>query len=67
MRPPPEVFGETDEFQENFQEENMVDQIEKLYEKANEATDGFTWRSYAPEVDELDRLIENIPQEVWLQ
>ena len=23
MRPPPEVFGETDEFQENFQEENM--------------------------------------------
>ena len=23
MRPPPEVFGETDDFQENFQEENM--------------------------------------------
>lgn len=45
----------------------MVDQIEKLYEKANEATDGFTWRSYAPELDELDKLIENIPQEVWLQ
>ena len=45
----------------------MVDQIEKLYEKANEATNGFTWRSYAPELDELDKLIENIPQEVWLQ
>ncbi len=45
----------------------MVDQIEKLYEKANEATDGFMWRNYAPELDELDKLIENIPQEVWLQ
>ena len=45
----------------------MVDQIEKQYEKANESTDGFKWWSHTPEVNDLDRLIENMPQEVWLQ
>ena len=46
----------------------MVDQIEKQYEKANESTNGFKWwNRHTPEVNDLDRLIENMPQEVWLQ
>ncbi len=44
----------------------MVKQIEELYEKANEETEGFKW-IYGKSLDEFERLIRNMPQEAWIQ
>lgn len=45
----------------------MVRQIEELYDKADGDTDGFeyTWKSDA--YRDLDRILDNMPQEAWIQ
>lgn len=46
----------------------MIRQIEELYEKADKETEGFKWNSVRKlALAELDKLIENMPQEVWIQ
>lgn len=46
----------------------MVQQIEELYEKANEETNGFQ-RNFGTKsaLDDLNTLLENMPQEAWIQ
>lgn len=45
----------------------MVKQIEELYEKANEETSGFKRTYHRNALDKFDRLINNMPQEAWIQ
>lgn len=46
----------------------MVRQIEEAYEKADEETDGFRWEfNGGPALKELDGLIDNMPQDAWVQ
>lgn len=46
----------------------MVKQIEDVYEKADKETEGFRWTSgRSPALDELNRSLENMPQEAWIQ
>lgn len=46
----------------------MVKQIEDVYEKADKETEGFRWTSgRSPALDELNRILENMPQEAWIQ
>lgn len=47
----------------------MVKQIEDVYEKADKETEGFKWifTGKRSALIELDRLIENMPQEAWIQ
>lgn len=44
----------------------MVKQIEEVYEKAEKASFGFCYK-YCTEVIELDKVLENMPQEAWIQ
>lgn len=46
----------------------MVKQIEEVYEKADKETEGFK-RTFGRRsaLNELDRLVENMPQEAWIQ
>lgn len=44
----------------------MVKQIEELYEKAEGETEGFKWNC-GKSLNEFERLIRNMPQEVWIQ
>lgn len=44
----------------------MVRQIGETYEKADRESNGFRY-DFVKEVKELDRLINNMPQEAWLQ
>lgn len=44
----------------------IVKQIEECYEKADKETCGFRY-DYGKEVRELNRLINNMPQEAWIQ
>lgn len=46
----------------------MVKQIEEAYEKADEETNGFVWNfNGGPALRELEGLIDNMPQEAWIQ
>lgn len=46
----------------------MVRQIEEAYEKADEETDGFRWEfNGGLALKELDSLIDNMPQDAWVQ
>lgn len=46
----------------------MIKQIEELYERANEETNGFKWDlSSFQTLRDFDRLIENMPPEAWIQ
>lgn len=45
----------------------MVKQIEELYEKSNEETDGFRFCWNGNALKKFDRLLENVPQEAWIQ
>lgn len=46
----------------------MVTQIEELYEKANEETNGFKRDPYPrQDLDMFERLLDNMPQEAWIQ
>lgn len=44
----------------------MVKQIEAVYKKAENETLGFRY-NYGECVQELDRILENMPQEAWIQ
>lgn len=46
---------------------NMIKQIEELYEKVNEETEGFRYCWNKSTLKKLDMLLENMPQEVWIQ
>lgn len=45
----------------------MVKQIEELYERANEETEGFKWTFLGTALKDLDRFLGNLPQEAWIQ
>lgn len=45
----------------------MVRQIEELYGKADEETEGFRYCWRSDMLKKLDRLLENMPQEAWIQ
>lgn len=44
----------------------MVKQIEEVYEKAEKESCGFCYK-WGKEVKELDRILDNMPQEAWIQ
>ena len=44
-----------------------IRQIDELYEKANEETEGFKYCFRDNSLKKLERLLENIPQEAWIQ
>lgn len=44
----------------------MVKQIEDVYERAEKASSGFRY-PFGKEVNELNRILENMPQEAWIQ
>lgn len=44
----------------------MIKQIEEMYEKADEESDGFRYE-WCKSVRELDRILGNMPQEAWIQ
>lgn len=53
---------------ENMGYLRVVKQIEDLYEKANEETEGFKWTyGIRGALNDFDRLIKNMPQEAWIQ
>lgn len=46
----------------------MVKRIEDVYEKADKETEGFRWTfARMPALDELNRILKNMPQEAWIQ
>lgn len=44
----------------------MIKQIDEMYEKADEESDGFRYK-WCKSVRELDRILGNLPQEAWIQ
>lgn len=44
----------------------MIKQIDEMYEKADEESDGFCYK-WCKSVRELDRILGNLPQEAWIQ
>lgn len=53
---------------ENTSYLKTIKEIEELYEKANEDTEGFKYDySRSKILKSFDRLLENIPQETWIQ
>lgn len=44
----------------------MIKQIEDVYEKADKESYGFRYQ-WGKEIQELDRILENMPQEAWVQ
>lgn len=44
----------------------MVKQIEEVYAKADKESNGFRYQ-FCKEVNELDRILQNMPQEAWIQ
>ena len=51
---------------ENMGYLKMVKQIEEVYERANEESMGFHY-DYGKSVTELDKILNNMPQEAWIQ
>lgn len=45
----------------------MVKQIEELYQKSNYETEGFKYCFASETLKSLDKLLEHIPQEAWIQ
>ena len=43
----------------------IIKQIDEVYSRAEEATFGFKY--WTREAEELDRILENLPQEAWIQ
>ena len=53
---------------ENTSYLKMIKQIEELYEKANEETEGFRYDYLQSNtIKSFERLLENMPQEAWIQ
>lgn len=46
---------------------NIVKEIDRLYDKAEEESHGFMWWSRKESYMELEKLFEALPQEAWLQ
>ena len=51
---------------ENTSYLKTIKQIDELYEKANEETEGFRY-GWGDSVRELDKILSNMPQETWVQ
>ena len=45
----------------------MIKEIEELYENADGETEGFKYCWNGSTLKKLDRLLENVPQEAWIQ
>lgn len=45
----------------------MIKQIEELYQKANDETDGFKYCFAGETLKSFDKLLEHLPQEAWIQ
>lgn len=52
---------------ENMGYLKIVKQIEELYEKSDKETEGFRYPWYGSTLKKLDKLLENMPQEAWIQ
>ena len=53
---------------ENTSYLKTIREIEELYEKANEETEGFKYDYFQSNtIKSFDRILENIPQEAWIQ
>lgn len=52
---------------ENTEHMQIVKQVEELYEKADEETEGFKYCFRDSSLKKFDRLLENMPQEAWVQ
>lgn len=52
---------------ENTSYLKTIRQIDELYEKANEETEGFRYCWNGSTLKKLDKLLQNMPQEAWIQ
>ena len=52
---------------ENTSYLKMIKEIEELYENADGETEGFKYCWNGSTLKKLDRLLENVPQEAWIQ
>lgn len=52
---------------ENTSYLKTIKQIEELYEKSDEETEGFRYCWKGNTLKKLDRLLDNVPQEAWIQ
>lgn len=52
---------------ENMGYLKIVKQIEELYEKSDKETEGFRYPWNGSTLKKLDKLLENMPQEAWVQ
>ncbi len=52
---------------ENTGHLQVIKKIEELYEKADEETEGFKYSFRGDTLKKLDTLLENMPQESWIQ
>lgn len=52
---------------ENTSYLKTIKEIEELYEKADGETEGFKYCWNGSTLKKLDRLLENVPQEAWIQ
>ncbi len=51
---------------ENMNRLKIIKGIEEQYEKANKSSDGFKWK-YDQEVTKLETMMQEVPQEYWIQ
>jgi hypothetical protein len=51
---------------ENMERIKIIKEIEEQYLIAEKSSDGFKWK-YDKEVEKLDRMLQEIPQEYWVQ
>ena len=52
--------------EKNLEGLKLVKAIEEQYEKANLVSEGFKW-TFKKEVYELDKMLDQVPQEYWIQ
>lgn len=52
--------------EKNLQVLKLFKAIEEQYEKAEQESDRFEWK-YHKEINELDRMLSQVPQEYWIQ
>ncbi len=52
---------------ENTDYLKMIKQIEEVYEKADEETEGFKYMYVGNAIGSFNRILDNIPQEAWIQ
>ena len=52
--------------EKNLEGLKLIKAIEEQYKKAESISEGFKW-TYHKEVEEFDRMLEQVPQEYWIQ